>query len=121
MKHCETFKSFTTLRLTMEPVKLNRSKKFRALAVGVGSANIAMAGAFMYFTTNPLALAGDLLYMYNSAEIIASGIKNERWPVIARSAYSHLSQMPYVSEFGTKVKELFTKSPITSLKLPYKL
>jgi hypothetical protein len=105
----------------METEKLNRSKKFRALAVGVGSANIVMAGAFMYFTPNPSALAADLFYMYNSAEIVACGIKNERWPVIARATYSHVSQVPYVSEFGARIKELFTKPSKVSLGLPYRL
>ena len=105
----------------METVKLNRGRKLRALAIGVGSANIAMAGAFMYSNPNPLGLALDLLYMYNSAEIVASGIKNERWPVIARNVYSCLSQVPYVSEFGARAKEFLTKPLKTSIELPYKL
>jgi hypothetical protein len=52
-------------------------------------------------------------------ELAASGIRNEKIPVIARSVRSYLSQVPYVSDFGIKIKELFYKTPSSnSFKLP---
>jgi len=99
-----------------------RNKPLRAAAIGVGSFWCAYIGSLVYKSPDVPSLLAALFPFWYGAESIAAGIKGERYFVIARHAYSHLSRNPYVLKLASKIKRItWSRTRLAELDLSYKI